>query len=464
MDSAATTRHATIASDRLAAVFSHIQAYADQWVAELMDYAAQPSISAQNNGIDATAALLRDRFEAMGLEAEIRPTPGHPVVLARWCKLANAPTVLLYGHYDVQPPEPLDAWTSPPFAPAIRDGRIYARGIGDNKGQHFAQMLAVQSHLQVHGTLPCNVLFMLDGEEEVGSPNLPGFVAAHRQQLQADLVVIADGSLHPSGTPVVQMGVRGLLNFELHARTAGRDVHSGNFGGVVPNAAWALVQLLATMKNAAGEITIEGLYDTVQEPSAADLAAVAALPMDVDELRRGLELDALDGPAHRGFFERLMFHPTLTLNGLHSGYAGPGMKTVIPHEASAKCDMRLVAAQTCDAVFALVERHVARHAPGVRVQRLNSMEPSRTPVDSPFTAAVLRAVELAHGRRPLLYPTVGASLPNYVFTQTLGLPTFLVPYANADQANHAPNENLRIDCFQNGIRTGAALLASLSAR
>ena len=451
-------------ADALDAVFAHIDRHADDFVARLMAYASQPSISAQGIGIDEAAQLLMDKFLSMGLESEILLTEGNPVVLARWNRKAGAPTVLLYGHYDVQPPEPLEAWITPPFEPAIRDGRIYARGIGDNKGQHYAQILAIESHLLVHGELPCNLIFMLDGEEEVGSPSLPGFVSRHRERLMADVVVIADGSLHPSGMPVVQLGVRGLLNFELHARGAKRDVHSGNFGGIVPNPAWALVQLLATMKNASGEITIDGLYDAVDQPTTREIEAVARLPIDVRLVCDELGMAQLDRPLERGYFERLMFHPTLTINGLHSGYGGPGMKTIIPSTAFAKCDMRLVESQTPDQVFDLIVGHVARHAPEVEVVRLNSMEPSRTSIASPFTERSVRAIERAQGKRPLLYPVIGASLPNHVFTRTLGLPVFIIPYANADQANHAPNENLRIDCFLNGIKTGAALLACLFDR
>jgi acetylornithine deacetylase/succinyl-diaminopimelate desuccinylase-like protein len=304
---------------------------------------------------------------------------------------------------------------------------------------------------------------MIDGEEEVGSPNLDAFAREHRERLQADVVVIADGSLHPSGAPVVQMGVRGLLAFELHARGAKRDVHSGNFGGIVPNPLWTLVQLLFTMKNAAGEITLDGFAQTLVPPTPQELAAAAKLPIDIAAVRAELGIAQLDAPPGRDYFERLMFQPTLTLNGLHGGYGGPGMKTVIPHEAFAKCDMRLVAPQRTDQVFDLVARHVARHAPGVQVIRTNSMEPSKTPITSPYTTLIAGAVEQAHGRAPLLYPSLGGSLPNDVFTGTLGLPAFVVPYANADQCNHAPNENLRIDCFLAGIRTGAALLAALGS-
>lgn len=448
----------------LDAVFDYVDRNAQDFVSRLMAYASHPSISAQNIGIDEVAQLLKERFLAMGMTAEILPTKGNPVVLAQWNRQAGAPTVLLYGHYDVQPPEPLEAWTTPPFEPTIRDGRIFARGIGDNKGQHFAQILAIESHLKVHGKLPCNLIFMLDGEEEVGSPNLPSFVLEHRERLKADLVVTADGSVHPSGTPIVQFGVRGLLNFELHVRGAKRDVHSGNYGGVVPNPAWTLVHLLATMKNAAGEITIDGVYDSVDPPSTRELEAIAALPVNVRGLREELGMTQLDQPQERGYFERLMFHPTLTINGLHSGYGGPGMKTIIPGSAFVKCDMRLVESQTPDEVFELVVKHVARYAPSVEVVRLNSMEPSKTSIESPYTQNIETAIEMAQGKRPLLYPVVGGSLPDYVFTKILGLPAFLIPYANSDQANHAPNENLSIDCFLNGIKTGAALLACLFDR
>ncbi|GAA4351101.1 hypothetical protein GCM10023165_39060 [Variovorax defluvii] len=271
--------------------------------------------------------------------------------------------------------------------------------------------------------------------------------------MKADLVVIADGSLHPSGMPVVQMGVRGLLNFELHARGARQDV---------PNPAWTLVQLLATMKSPTGEITIDGLHDAVEPPTPEEVEAAQALPIDVPRVREQLGIPRLDGPESRGYFERLMFHPTLTINGLHSGYGGPGMKTIIPCEASVKCDMRLIGSQSTDQVFDRIVQHVARRAPEVEATRLNGMEPWKTPVTSPFTTKVMSSVERAHGQRPMLYPVIGGSLPNYVFTGTLGLPAFLVPYANADQSNHAPNENLRVDCFLNGIRTGAALLSLLA--
>ncbi len=374
-------------------------------------------------------------------------------------KKPGAPTVLLYGHYDVQPPDPLDAWVSPPFEPTIRDGRIYARGIGDNKGQHFAQILAIESHLAVHGELPCNVIFLLEGEEEIGSPHIADFVREHRDRLKADLVVTADGPIHDSGLPTVTFGVRGVASFELRARGAKRDLHSGNFGGVAPNPLWTLVHLLGTMKNAKGEITIEGFHDSIIPATELELQAARRLPLDPAEVKAELGLQRFDEPADRPVADRLMFHPTLTINGMHGGYGGPGSKTVLPHEALVKCDVRLVEAMTPAEIFEKVGAHVRKHAPDVEFMPLNGMLPSKTPMDSPFAEPLRQAVVDAQGVEPLLYPSAGGSLPDYVFTKILGTDAFVVPYANADEANHAPNENLKLDCFLNGIRTGAAILS-----
>ena len=447
--------------DDLAKVFAHIATNEDGFVARVMDYVRHPSISAQNIGIGEVAAILLSMLRSLGLEAEAIPTAGHPMVLGRWEKAPGAPTVLLYGHYDVQPPEPLDAWISPPFEPTIRDGRIYARGIGDNKGQHFAQLLALESHLAVTGRLPCNVVVLLEGEEEVGSPHIANFVRTHRDRLKVDFVVTADGPIHDSGLPTLTFGVRGLASFELRARGASRDVHSGNFGGVVPNPIWSLVHLLSTMKSPSGDILIEGLHDAIVPPTDLERAAVARLPLDLEAAKSELGLSRLDEPADRPYFDRLMFHPTLTINGLHGGYGGPGTKTVLPHEAIAKCDIRLVEAQTPAEVLAKVAAHVRRHAPEVEFVPLDGMLPSKTPMDSPYGETIRKAIALAQGVEPLLIPTMGGSLPDYVFTKILGVPAFVVPYANADEANHAPNENLKLDCFIRGIRTGAALLSLL---
>jgi acetylornithine deacetylase/succinyl-diaminopimelate desuccinylase-like protein len=447
----------------LAGVLAHIDSHRDSYVARVMDYVRHPSISAQDIGIAEVGALLTEMLTKLGLEARSIPTKRHPMILGRWDKRPGAPTVLLYGHYDVQPPEPLELWHSPPFEPTIRNGRIYARGIGDNKGQHFAQLMAIEAHLAVTGTLPCNVAVLLEGEEEIGSPHIAEFVREHRDLLKADLVVTADGPLHTSGAPVVTFGVRGVASFELRAKTASRDMHSGNYGGVAPNAIWTLVHLLATMKNAAGEITIEGLHDKIVPPSNAERDAAATLPLDQAGIMADLGLKRLDAPAERPFYDRLMFHPTLTINGLHGGYGGSGSKTVLPAEAIAKCDIRLVEAMTPEDVFEKVATHVRKHAPEVEFVAQGGMLPSKTPFSDRFAPAVIAASRTGSGQEPLLFPALGGSLPDYVFTKILGLPAYGTPYANADEANHAPNENLELDLFHRGVRTGAALLAELGA-
>jgi acetylornithine deacetylase/succinyl-diaminopimelate desuccinylase-like protein len=258
-------------------------------------------------------------------------------------------------------------------------------------------------------------------------------------------------------------GVRGVLSFELRAREANRDLHSGNWGGVAPSPIWTLVQLLATMKNARGQVTIPGFYDAVLPLTDLERAALDALPVDVEAVLRELDLERLDEPRERGYFERLSAWPTFTINGLHGGYGGPGSKTVLPHQAVAKCDVRLVEAQTADDIFDKIEAHVRAHAPTVQVVRQGSMEPSKTPLDSPFAEPLRRAITAAQGEPPLMTPALGGSLPDYVFTKILGIPAFGVPYANADESNHAPNENMELERFYMGIKTGAAMLAYLGA-
>jgi acetylornithine deacetylase/succinyl-diaminopimelate desuccinylase-like protein len=333
--------------------------------------------------------------------------------------------------------------------------------VGDNKGQHFAQILALESLLACRGALPCNVIVLLEGEEEIGSPHMPDFIHAHKDKLAADLVITADGPVHENGQSCIRFGVRGVVSFELRAQGANRDLHSGNWGGVAPNPLWTLVHLLATMKNEHGEITIDGFYDNVLPPAALERSALDALPVDVDAIKAELGLNRLAPPASRPFYDRLSLWPTLTLNGLHGGYGGPGSKTVLPCEAVAKCDIRLVEAQTPEEIFARVEAHVQKHAPQVTVIRQGSMAPSKTPMDSPFTQPLVQAITAAQGQAPLFVPAMGGSLPDYVFTKILGVPAFVVPYANPDEANHAPNENLEIERFYLGIKTGAAILAYL---
>lgn len=442
----------------LSDIFAYIDEHREEFLARLIDYVRRPSISAHGIGIGEVAEYIAGVMREMKLRTRIMETGGWPMVLGEWVEKPGLPTILFYGHYDVQPPDPLEEWVSPPFEPTIRDGRLYARGVGDNKGQHFAQLLAIESLLACRKTLPCNIKFLLEGEEEVGSPQVPEFVKAHKDELMADLVITSDGPVHESGRSEILFGVRGVLSFELQARGANRDLHSGNWGGIVPNPIWTLVHLLSTMKNERGEITIEGFYDHVLPQTELEREALAQLPFDAGRIKRALDLERLDEPQERGLGERLSTWPTFTINGLHGGYGGQGSKTVLPHEAFAKCDMRLVEAQTVDEIFARVKAHVQQHAPDVKVIFQGGMDPSKTPLDSQFAQPIRRAIQAAQGELPLLVPAMGGSLPNYVFTKVLGIPAFVVPYANADQANHAPNENLEVERFFKGIKTGVAMM------
>lgn len=443
-------------------VFSHIENNEQAFISRLMDYLKMPSISAHGVGIQEVADYLVTYLKDLGLEARAMPTKGWPVVMGKYIKDPKALTVLLYGHYDVQPPDPLELWDSPPFEPEIRNGRIYARGVGDNKGQHFAQLMALESLLKTTGELPCNVIVMLEGEEEIGSPHLADFIREHKEELKADLVITSDGPVHESGQATLMFGVRGVASFELRARGANRDLHSGNWGGVAPNPLWTLVHLLSSMKNDAGEITIEGFYDDVLPATPLEKEALAKLPLDLEKVKQDLGLSNLDAPTERAFYDRLSLFPTLTINGLHGGYGGEGSKTVLPHEAFVKCDIRLVEAQNVEDIFAKVEAHVKKHSPAVAFIRQGAMEPSKTALEHPFTEPLTQAIQLAQNEEVLMVPAMGGSLPDYVFTKILGIPAFVVPYANADEANHAPNENMEVDRFIKGIKTGAAMLTYLA--
>ncbi len=447
----------------LSNVFSYVDTNELAFIDRLIDYVRRPSISAHGLGIAEVADFLVELLRGLGLDTELIQTAGWPVVVGRRTDNPGGLTVMLYGHYDVQPPDPLDAWISPPFEPTIRNGRLYARGVGDNKGQHFANILALETLLATQGKLPVNVIVVLEGEEEIGSPRMADFVRDHRDRLKADLVITSDGPVHESGKACIHFGVRGIVSFELRARGASRDLHSGNFGGVVPNPLWTLVQLLATMKNDQGIVTVDGFYDRVQPPTPLERQALDSLPIDVERFKAELGLKELDGPLDRPFYDRLSCWPTMTINGWSGGYSGPGTKTVLPHEGTVKCDVRLVERMTVEDTFAKIEAHVRKHAPDVEFIRQGSMEPSKTPIESPFTEPLRQGIRAAQGEDPLLIPALGGSLPDYVWTKVLGIPAFLVPYANADESNHAPNENLELWRFIAGIKTGAAMLTYLGA-
>lgn len=423
----------------------------EEYLEQLFTLLRQKSISTQNIGITECAQLLKEMMEELGITAEIMKTNGHPVVYGEMVKNENFFTLLIYGHYDVQPPEPIEDWLSPPFEPTIRNGRIYCRGAGDNKGQLMAQLLGIKTYLTIFEDLPINIKFLFEGEEENGSPNLPSFVKENKELLKADLVYTSDGSSHNSGSPLILLGARGTLDLELKAKGANWDNHSGNTGNILPNPAWKLINLLQTMCNKDGQVLIEGFYDHIRPPSKREKELLQTLPFDAEDIgnKIGYPHLKMDGET---YYHKLTMEPTFNINGIQSGYTGEGMKTIIPDTATVKMDVRLVVDQDPLDIYDKICKHVQKHDPDIEVKYMSSMEPSRTSADLEIVKVVTNAVHQAYQQEPLIQPSLGGSLPDYVWTKILEVPSIIMPYANFDQRNHAPNENIEIDYFLNGIK------------
>jgi acetylornithine deacetylase/succinyl-diaminopimelate desuccinylase-like protein len=423
----------------------------------------QPSISAQDTGVTECARLLARILSDFGIPARVLETPTQPVVYA---ELVNDPgryTLLCYGHYDVQPPEPLDLWESPPFEPTVRDGRLYGRGTADNKGQLITHVLAAKAWIDAAGAPPVNLKFVFEGEEESGSRSLGHFVREHKPMLAADLAYVSDGGLHPSGAPTLSLGNRGILGVTLIARGAGRDNHSGNKGGVVSNPVWMLVHLLATMVDPSGRVLVDGFYDDVRPIGPTEERLLAAMEFDPRAFAETMGLPSLeiDGPT---YWKRIMLEPYANIQGFASGYVGPGSKTIIPATAECRMDFRLVVDQKTRDIYEKIKAHVARVDPRVQVaaREFGTMEATRTPPDHPAVAVVAAAVKAYRGVAPFITLSSGGSLPNAVWPDILGIPHIGVPYGNADENNHSPNENLSLERFFDGIHVSAQVFQALA--
>ena len=444
-------------------VHRYIDDHRGEALGALVGLVRQPSISAQDAGVKECARYLADLLRGLGIASEILPTPTQPVVYAEILRDPRAYTLLCYGHYDVQPPEPLELWESPPFEPTVRDGRLYGRGTGDNKGQLIAHVLAAQAWNEAAGGPPINVKFVFDGEEESGSPSLAGVVREHARRFAADLVYISDGGLHPSGAPTVSLGNRGIVGLTLVARGADRDNHSGNKGGVAPNPVWMLAHVLSTMVDPSGRVLIDGFYDDVRPIGPVEERLLAKMEYDPTAFARTMGLPSLsiDGPT---YWKRIMLEPYVNINGMISGYVGKGSKTIIPARAECRMDIRLVVDQKTADIFDKVKRHVARVDPRVEVQGrgFGSIEASRTAPDHPAVPVVARGIRAARGIEPQINLSGGGSLPNAVWPDVLGVDHIGVPYANADENNHSPNENLSVDRFYDGIHVSAEVFHALA--
>ena len=436
---------------------------------ELFDFLRIPSVSARSEHNPDTARAAEWLAEAMrtaGLSATVHPTKGHPVVVGEWRgAAAGAPTVLVYGHYDVQPAEPLELWESPPFEPTVRDGRIYARGSVDDKGQLYLHVKAIQAHLATRGTLPCNVVVIAEGEEEVGSEHLAPFVEQHKATLAADCVVISDSAMFAPGIPSILSSLRGLAYFEITVTGPSTDLHSGSYGGAVVNPAMALARILATMHDADGRIMIPGFYDAVREWTPAEREAVQALPFDEKHFRAETGAPGLGGEKGYTVLERLWARPTCEVNGLLSGYTGEGAKTVLPSRAMAKVSCRLVPDQDPKEIERLMKAHVARVAPSgvtVDVQHLHGGKPWRNEPRGRFVDAAKRALAKAYGRDPVIVGE-GGSIPIVGdFERILGAPVLLIGFGLPGENAHAPNEWMSVENYDRGTAAIAALYEELS--
>lgn len=453
------------------ALDSYIASNSDRFRRELFDFLRIPSVSARSEhagDVARAAEWLRSEMARLGLEASIHPTAGHPVVLGEWRKAgAEARTIVIYGHYDVQPAEPLDLWESPPFEPTLRDGKIFARGAVDDKGQLYLHLKAIESYLAVHGALPVNVVVLAEGEEEVGSEHLAPFVEAHAERLACDGVVISDSPMFAPGLPSVLSSLRGLAYFQIDVEGATTDLHSGSYGGAVANPAMALARILATFHDADGRVAIPGFYDVVRAWDPAVRAQMRALPFDEGAFLRETGAPSLGGEAGYTTLERIWTRPTCEVNGLLSGYTGEGAKTVLPAKAMAKVSCRLVPDQDPETVGRLLEAHVAAvQPPGVTVtvRALHGGKPWRGELSGVLFEAGCKALERAFGRAPVIVGEGGSIPVVHDFTRVLGAPVLLMGFGLPGENAHAPNEWMSDANYIGGIRAAAFLYDELARR
>lgn len=435
---------------------------------ELFDLLRIPSVSARSEhtaDMVRAAEWLRADLARIGLTASIHATAGHPIVLGEWRGAgAEARTYLIYGHYDVQPAEPLELWESPPFEPTIRNGRIFARGAVDDKGQLFAHIKALEAHLATRGTLPCNVILLAEGEEEVGSDHLSAFIESHADRLRCDGVLISDSAMFAPGIPSVLSSLRGIAYFQIDVEGPGGDLHSGSYGGAVVNPAAVLGTMIASFHDADRRVAVKGFYDRVVEWDAAVRSQIRALPFREEGFREESGAPALGGEAGYSTLERIWTRPTLEVNGLLSGYTGEGAKTVLPSKAMAKVSCRLVPDQAPDEIAALVTDHVRRMAPPevtVTVTPLHSGRPWRATLEGPLFDAGRRALKRAFGKEPVLAGE-GGSIPVVGdFQRILGAPVLLMGFGLPGENAHAPDEWMAVENYEKGMEAAAYLWEEL---
>lgn len=446
----------------------YIARQAGQFEQSLIDLLRIPSVSAKSEhaaDMARAADWLADRFRRMSFATEIIPTVGQPLVYAQSPKVNGAPTVLVYGHYDVQPVEPLELWTSPPFEPTVRNGNLYARGATDDKGQMLTHVFSAEAWVATQGGLPLNLKYLIEGEEEVGSEGLDGFLAQHAEKLACDCIVISDSSQFGPGQPAITYGLRGIAYFELLLTGPNRDLHSGTFGGSVTNPANALAKMLAALVDEQGRIQVPGFYDDVVPLTPAEREQFARLPFDEAEYMQQIGVSSLTGEEGYTTLERRWARPTCDINGLWGGYQGQGAKTVLPSKAGAKFSFRLVPnqepAKIGQSLRAMLERICP---PGISMELIDHHGGPGVlvPLDSPYMKAAAKAIEHAFGKPPV-FTREGGSIPIVAnFAKALGVDTLLLGWGLDDDNTHSPNEKFNLADFHRGIRASAKLWEELS--
>lgn len=443
-------------------IWKYIDDHEDDAVRRLIELCRFESVSAQGRAIEETADWVERELRDLGFETRILPKPegppAQPVVYAE-AAVKSTRTLLFYDHYDVQPEEPLELWKTPPFEPVVKDGKLFARGAFDNKGNIAARLQAIRAWRETRGELPCGVKFCIEGDEEIGSPYMEPFIERHKDLLAADACIWEGGGVTWEGLPVITMGVKGLLYVQLECEGISHDAHS-SYGTVLPNAAWRLTWALATIKGPDERILIDGFYDDVRPPTADERAAVEKLPQEHAETLGAYGLArSVTGAGGFDFNLRHLFEPTATIDGLSSGYQGDGPKTVLPAKAMAKVDFRLVNDQDPADIERKLREHLDRHGfEDVRVVTLGGEHPARTPVTDPLVQVMREALRPVYGDEPVVTPAMAGTGPLYPFVTTLGLPTADCGIGYPDAAIHAPNENIRLEDFHKGTKAIASLL------
>ena len=443
----------------LAKLDAYFAQHRDTHLKELNDFLRIPSISSlseHKQDMQVAASWLAAAMKRINLEnISIDETGGHPVVYADWLHAPGKPTILFYGHYDVQPVDPLNLWETPPFEPTVRDNKLFARGASDDKGQVFMHLKAIEALFALEGTLPVNVKFIIEGEEEIGSPNLPPYVEKNKEKLAADLILISDTSLYAPGKPAVCYGLRGLTGIQIDVRGAKGDLHSGLYGGGVQNAIHALAEILASFRDEHGTIQVEGFYDNVRPLSEEERQAYRDLNFDEEALKEEVGVKQLFGEKGYSYLEQTWARPTLEVNGVFGGFSGEGIKTVLPAEAGAKITCRLVPDQDPDEIVALLKAHVEKHKPAgvdITISEFDKGAPYITPFDHPVIQAAGRSYERVY-EVPTAFTRGGGSIPIVAaFDQILQLPVVLMGFGLTSENFHAPNEHFHLENFDKGLR------------